>query len=188
MRRVVAFNNVSVDGYFADAGGALGWVNHEDTDAEFTAFVAGNAAGGGMLLFGRITYDLMAAYWPTARAQQENPVVAQGMNSRPKVVFSRTLHSAPWANTRLVGDDPAAEVRRLKREGEHDMAILGSGTLVAQLTDERLIDEYQLVVNPVVLGKGRSMFAGVTRLVRLRRIESRPFANGNVLLRYTPVT
>jgi dihydrofolate reductase len=128
----------------------------------------------------------MASYWPTSSAMQNDPVVAGGMNASPKVVFSRTLREASWSNTRLVHGDPAAEVRRMKAEPGPDMAILGSGSLVAQLAPEGLIDEYQIVVSPVVLGRGRTLFDGLPEKLALRLTKSRAFRNGNVLLSYEP--
>ena len=102
----------------------------------------------------------------------------------PKVVFSRTLGSASWSNTRLVKTDPAAEVRRLKKEDGPDMVMLGSGTIVALLAQAGLVDEYQMVMCPVVLGAGRTMFDGVTAKPDLHLKTSRPFRNGKVVLTY----
>jgi dihydrofolate reductase len=138
------------------------------------------------ILFGRITYELMAGYWPTPLAAQSNPLVTERMNSLPKVVFSRTLDRASWNNTKLVKSDPATEIRKLKQEPGLDMAIMGSGTIVAQLTQEHLIDEYQVVVIPIVLGQGPTMFEGVKERLPLKLTKTRTFSNGNVLLCYEP--
>ncbi|HEY3040646.1 MAG TPA: dihydrofolate reductase family protein [Pyrinomonadaceae bacterium] len=184
MRKLIVFNHVSLDGYFVDADGGLSWAKSDQQDAEWNAFVAENASGEGTLLFGRVTYELMASYWPTPIADQHDPVVAQRMNSFPKVVFSRTLDQASWNNTKLVKGDMAAEVRRMKQEPGEGMAILGSGTIVSQLTSERLIDEYQVVVTPVVLGEGRTMFDGVKEKLNLKLTKTRAFGNGNVFLCY----
>jgi dihydrofolate reductase len=186
MPRLVVFNQVSLDGYFAGRNGDIGWAHKDKQDAEWNEFVAANAKGGGVLLFGRVTYELMASYWPTPHALRNDPAVAERMNQLAKVVFSRTLGKVTWNNTRLVRDGMVAAVRKMKSEPGDDMAILGSGTVVSQLARENLIDEYQLVVNPVVLGAGRTMFAGVEDQLRLKLANSRTFANGNVLLRYQP--
>jgi dihydrofolate reductase len=186
MPRLIVFNSVSLDGYFVDRHGDIRWAHNASPDAEWDAFVAGNARGGGMLLFGRKTYELMASYWPTPLAAQNDPAVAAGMNALPKVVFSRTLDRVSWAHTRLVKDDPVGEIRRLKAAPGPDMAILGSGTLVAQLTPERLIDAYQMVVVPVVLGQGRTLFDGLAEPLRLTLTSARTFRNGNVVLSYAP--
>jgi len=185
--RLIVFNHVSVDGYFADLKGEMSFVHKDRNDTEWSAFVADNAVGGGVLLFGRVTYDLMRSYWATPLALANDPIVAERMNGLPKVVFSRRLDAATWANTRLVKGDPAAEVRRMKREPGSDMAILGSGTIVSQLAATGLIDEFQLVVSPVVLGGGRTMFDGVMERLALRLTRTRAFANGNVLLCYQPM-
>jgi dihydrofolate reductase len=184
MRKLLAFNQVTLDGYIADANGDMSWAHKDPQDAEWNAFVAGNAKGGGELLFGRITYELMASFWPTPQALKIAPDVANGMNSLPKVVFSRTLEKASWTNTRLVKGDLAAAVRNLKQEPGPHLVILGSGSIVSQLAQEGLIDEYQVVVNPIVLGKGKSMFDGVREKLPLKLTSTRTFGNGNVLLCY----
>jgi dihydrofolate reductase len=186
MRRVIVFNSVSLDGYISDAKGDMAWAHRVEKDAEWSAFVAGNAKGGGELLFGRITYDLMAGYWPTPLAARNDPVVADRMNAMPKVVFSRSMDRASWSNTRLVKGDAPAELRRMKESPGPGMVVLGSGSIVSQLTQENLVDEYQIVVIPVILGGGRSMFAGVSGRPALRLVNSRSFKNGNVLLCYSP--
>jgi dihydrofolate reductase len=136
------------------------------------------------LLLGRKTYDLMAGYWPTPLASRNSPVVAERMNQMPKVVFSRTMGTASWSNTKVVKGDLAAAVRRMKHESGPGMAILGSGSIVSQLAQVGLIDEYQLVVNPVVLGKGRTLFDGITARPGIRLAKSRVFRNGKVFLSY----
>ena len=186
MRKLVVFNHASVDGYFVDVKGDMSWAKADHQDAEWNAFVAENASGGGLLVFGRITYELMAGFWPTPFAMESMPIVAEGMNSMPKVVFSRTLDQAPWNNTRLVKGDMVAEVRKMKKEPGDDMVILGSGSIVSQLAPESLIDEYQVVVNPIVLGKGRTMFEGVKEKLILKLTKTRAFSNGNVFLCYEP--
>ena len=186
MRRVLVFNSVSLDGFFVDQNGDMSWAHVRDRDGDFNEFVQGNARGGGELLFGRLTYDLMASYWPPPLALKNDPVVAEGMNSLPKVVFSRTMEKASWSNTRLAKGDPAGEVRRMKKASGNDMVIMGSGSIISQLTQERLIDEYQVVVVPVILGQGRTMFDGVTEKLALKLTKSRVFGNGNVFLCYEP--
>src|SRR5689334_7874058 len=127
MRKLVAFNNVTLDGYFAGRNGDFSWAKGS-MDPEFHAFVAENAKSGGELIFGRITYQLMSSYWPTPMAMKNDPEVAERMNQLPKVVFSRTLNEASWQNTRLVKGDMAAAIREMKQQPGDDMAILGSGS------------------------------------------------------------
>jgi len=184
---LIMFNQVSLDGFFVDAHGDMSWAHNPELDEEWDAFVEGNARGGGLLVFGRVTHDLMASYWPTPMAEQNAPVVAERMNNLPKLVFSRSVSESPWANTRMVSADPVTEIRRLREGSGEDMAIMGSGTIVAQLASAGLIDEYQFVVVPVALGAGRSLFEGLTVKLNLRLADTRSFANGNVLLTYEPV-
>ncbi len=186
MRKLIVFNHISLDGYIQDANGDMRWAHTMDPDPEWNAFVEDNARGGGALVFGRVTYDLMTRYWPTDMAKRNDPVVAARMNAMPKFVFSRTLQQATWNNTRLIAGDPVAAIRRLKQEDGDDLAMFGSGTIVAQLAPAGLIDEYQVVVNPLILGSGRTMFEGVPAPVRLRQTRVRAFANGNVALWYVP--
>ncbi len=182
MRKLIVFESVSVDGYFVDRGGDMSWAHNPDE--EFDAFTAENAKGGGTLVFGRITYELMAGWWPTSEAARMAPDVAAAMNRLPKVVFSRTMEKADWANTRLIKSDPVAAIRALKAEAGTDLVIMGSGSLVALLARAALIDEYQLVLVPVVLGGGRTLFQGAEKSIPLTLAESRGFKNGNVFLRY----
>jgi dihydrofolate reductase len=188
MRKLIVFNNVTLDGYFTDSNGGMSWAHYGSDDPEFGAFIAGNASGDGQLLLGRITYDLMASYRPTPAASKSNPVIAEGMNRMPKVVFSRTIDNAEWSNTNVVKGDIAAAVRQMKNESGPGMAILGSGSIVSQLAPEGLIDEYQVVVNPIVLGKGRTMFDGAAfgkdGNLGLKLTKTQSFANGKVFLSY----
>ncbi|MDA8138209.1 MAG: dihydrofolate reductase family protein [Desulfobacteraceae bacterium] len=181
MAKLGVFNLMTLDGYFAGRQGDISWHN---VDAEFQEYAEMNATSGHILLFGRVTYELMAGYWPTQEAIKNDPIVARGMNQAKKIVFSRTLKSVDWTNTRLVKEDLLGEVRRLKRSSEEDLTILGSGTIVAQLAQAGLIDEYQVLLNPVILGNGKTMFEGVQDKISLKLTRTRNFGNGNVLLCY----
>ena len=185
MRKLTVFNNVTLDGCFTGANGDMSWAHKQDP--EWKVFIQENASGGGELLFGRITYELMASYWPTPMAMKNDPVVAEQMDHLPKVAFSRKLDQASWNNTKLVKGDITAEIRKIKRESGKDLVIFGSGNIVSQLAQAGLIDAYQIAVHPVVLGKGRTMFDGVTKKLPLKLTKTRTFGNGIVLLCYEPV-
>jgi len=189
MRRLIVFNNITLDGYFTGVNGDFSWAHGAagSDDAEFNAFVAGNASGESQLLFGRVTYEMMASYWTTPVAMQNFPAVAAGMNRSRKVVFSRTLSHAGWSNTQLISSHIVTAVRKMKQEEGPGMAILGSGSIVAQLSPENLVDEYQFVVNPVVLGAGRTLFEGLKERLTLKLVQSRTFKNGKVYLCYQPM-
>jgi dihydrofolate reductase len=184
MARLSSFISLSLDGCYADAGGGMSWADAQDP--EQAEFAASNARGGGALVFGRITYGTMSSFWPTPAAAQLMPDVAAQMNALPKIVFSRTLRSADWSNTRLVGADLAGELRRLKSSDGPDMAILGSGSIVAQAATAGLLDELDVMLVPVALGAGKRLFDGMPRSLAWRREEVRQFSNGSVFLRYQP--
>ena len=184
MRKLIVFNLLTLDGYFAGRGGDISWHN---VDEEFQELAIQASNSGNTLLFGRVTYELMKSYWPTQEALKNDPVVAAGMNKAEKIVFSRSLDKVDWSNTRLVKADMLSEVRKLKKLSGKDLTVLGSGSIVSQLAQNGLIDEYDIVLSPVALGKGKTMFEGLKERLKLHLIRSRTFGNGNVLLCYEPV-
>jgi dihydrofolate reductase len=186
MGKLIVFNQVSIDGYFRTKDGDIGWVKRQREDAEFKEFIGGNASGGGVLLFGRKTYEMMFSFWPTPAAADQFPEVAKGMNAARKIVFSKTLTDAKWNNTTVVSGDLVTAVRKLKEASGDPLVILGSGSIVAPLARAGLIDEYQIVLFPIVLGDGVSMFAGVGKTVDLKLKSSRAFKNGIEFLVYEP--
>jgi dihydrofolate reductase len=139
-----------------------------------------------VLVFGRVTYEMMASYWPSPMAAQNSPTVAKHMNELQKIVFSRTMDKVSWSNTQILKGDMVTEVRRLKEESGLGMVIMGSGTIVSQLAQHGLIDEFQIVLTPNVIGSGRTLFEGVKEKLRLKLKSSRTFKNGNVFLCYEP--
>jgi dihydrofolate reductase len=180
MQRLRVFESVSVDGYFTGADGDLSWSHAGGDDPQFADWVAGNASSGGALLFGRKTYQMMAAFWPTPLAAQQMPVVAQGMNAATKYVASKSLQPT-WHNTQLLKGDLLEAVRALKASEGNGITVLGSGSVAAQLGEAGLVDEYQLVIVPVTLGGGRTVF---TQPRKLRLLEQRAFRCGNVVVTY----
>jgi len=186
MRKLSAFIQVSLDGYFAGPNGDIGWAHKDPQDTEWNAFVSGNASGGGALLFGRVTYEMMARFWPTLMAAQQMPEVARGMNEMPKYVVSRTMSEASWSNTTVLHGDLVVEIQRLKQSPGPDVAILGSGSLISQLAPQGMIDTLQVVINPLVLGAGQPLFKNVERQLSLKLVDTRTFGNGSILANYRP--
>jgi dihydrofolate reductase len=180
MRTLRVFESISVDGYFTDENGDIGWAHAGREDAEFAGWVSGNANSGGELLFGRKTYQMMEAFWPTPMAAQQMPDVAKGMNAARKYVASRTIRPA-WNNTRLLEGDLVKAVEDLKASDGPDVTVLGSGSIAAQLGEAGLIDGYQFVIIPVALGGGRTVF---TKGGKLRLLHQRAFPCGNVVVSY----
>lgn len=185
MRTLFAFLMVTLDGFFdGPAPWALDWHN---VDGEFNDFAIRQLDEVDMLLFGRRTFQGMAGYWPTETAKANDPVVAEKMNSLPKLVFSATLDGVEWNNSRLVKENAAEVVSRLKRQHGRDMAVFGSSALAASLLRLGLLDEVRLMVNPVVLGSGRRVFEGLNDKRRMELLRTRTFRSGNVLLCYRPL-
>jgi dihydrofolate reductase len=180
VRKLRVFESISVDGYFTDASGDMSWAHAGREDTEFAGWVSANASSGGELLFGRKTYQIMEAYWPTPLAAQEMPIVAKGMNAARKYVISRTIRPA-WNNTHLLKSDVIKAVRDIKESDGPDITVLGSGSVVAQLGEADLVDEYQFVIIPVALGGGRTVF---TKGCKLRLLDQRWFRCGNVAVTY----
>jgi len=181
MRKVFVFNLVTLDGYFEGPRREIDWHN---VDAEFNEYAIGMLNSVDTLLFGRVTYELMAGYWPTPDAMKNDPIVAGKMNSLPKIVFSRTLDKVAWNNSRLVKSNVEEEIQKMKKQPGKDIVILGSGSIVSELAPLGLIDEYRLMVNPVVLGAGKPLFKGIKDRLNLKLIKAKTFKSGNVLLYY----
>lgn len=181
MRKLIMWNLISLDGYFEGVKNwDLDW--HEQVwGEELRRFSLEQLESADMLVFGRVTYEGMAAYWPTAQG-----AVADYMNSLPKVVCSRTLEAAAWNNTTLLKDNVAGELASLKRRGNGNMFVFGSANLSRTLMNEKLFDEYRLGVAPVFLGGGRLLFSDGLNPQKLHLHEARALSTGCVILRYSP--
>lgn len=194
-RRIVMFNRVSAEGYFASADGNLDWVVPEPA---LDAAAADGLGGADTILFGRRTYDLFESFWPTVagdsptapdphgdgRHSKEMRAMADWINSTTKILFSRTRQAATWANSHILHTFDPVEVEAMKARPGKDMMIFGSGSIVSLLTQHGLIDEYQLIVSPLLLGSGQPLVTGVSARTGLELIEATPFPSGNVRLRY----
>ncbi len=183
MGKLTVFNFVTLNGYYAGPGGDISWHRH---GKEESTYAEEGAKSESILLFGRVTYQMMASYWPTPQAKKDLPGVAEGMNRSEKIVFSRTLRNADWENTRLIKDNLVDEVKKLKK-GKKDITILGSGSIVTQLAEAGLIDHYQIMVDPVALGSGIPIFNGMKKELDLQLTSTRAFKSGVVLLTYEPM-
>ena len=178
------YNFIRINGFYKDEENGVGWAKHDGQEEK--EFSGKSAQGGATLLFGRKTYEMMAGFWPTPAGQQTEPATAKGMNESEKIVFSRTLKKADWNNTRIVSNDMVDEVRRLKEAGKN-MTILGSGSIITQLTDAQLVDTFMLMINPTALSGGTVIFNGIKDNVSLQLADHRIFKSGRVLLTYRPL-
>lgn len=176
---------VSVDGYFEAPNHDLSWHN---VDAEFNDFAHEQNNNGlvDTILLGHRTYDLMASVWPKPQGLAADPETARFMNETPKLVATHAPFTPEWTNVTVVGGDVVGEIARLKAEpGGKDMVILGSNELCVSLMEKDLVDEFRLMVNPVALGAGTPLFAGLSKRVQLKLNKVREFTSGNVLHYYS---
>lgn len=183
MRKVIFQMMVSLDGYFEGPKHELDWHHVDD---EFNDYAIGLLDTLDTLVFGRVTYELMADYWPSPDALKNDPQVAQRMNRLAKVVFSRTLEKVEWNNSRLAKNDPATEVAKLKQQPGKDIAIFGSSDLMLSLIPHGLVNEYRIFVNPVVLGSGKTLFEDLDQRLELNLVGNKMFKSGLVGLYYRP--
>lgn len=185
MRKLLVSNLISLDGYLAGAEGDLSWFG---VGPDFFTYVHEMMPTLGMILFGRVTYEMMVGYWTKPEVEREDPAVAPFMNELPKLVASRTLKQVAWGrwDNVTVTADPVTAVRALKAKAGKDMVIFGSGGLVSTLAEAGLIDEYRLMMNPVILGQGTPMFRGLPHRVPLRLVASEVFDHKMVMLTYRP--
>lgn len=184
MNRLSAFNFITLNGYFNGADGDVSWHRHGEEENQYAA---DSLKAGNILLFGRITYEMMASYWSTPMALENDPLVAKGMNEAAKIVFSRTLKKTAWNNTTLFSGNIFDEVKRLKESSGKDLTILGSGSIITQLAEKNLIDAYQIMVDPVIINAGKLIFNGLNKKLELNLTGTRTFKSGVVLLSYIPV-
>jgi len=189
------FNRVTADGYFSGPDGKLDWTVPDD---EADNAGADAISGFDTILFGRRTYDMFEGFWPHAvddastaqdphSAGRRSPALramAVWINEANKLVFSRTRKDVTWKNSRLMGEFDPRAVDALKKQPGKDMIIFGSGSIVSALTQHGLIDEYQFIVNPILLGNGRSLLGGVSKSLKLNLLEVKQYRSGNVMLRY----
>jgi dihydrofolate reductase len=183
LRKIIVSEMVTLDGYFAGLNGEIDWHNADD---EFNQFAIAQLNEVDTLIFGRITYEGMFSYWTTPAAATDDPLVAAKMNTLAKIAFSKTLGKVEWHNTTLVREIIPEEIKALKEQPGKDMVIFGSGELVSSFARLELIDEYRLIVNPVVLGQGQPLFKDLAAKLDLKLLKTQTFRSGNVLLYYQP--
>jgi dihydrofolate reductase len=177
MRKLFVSNLMSLDGFFETSDHKLDWCVVDD---DFFDYADDMLRSVDLILFGRKTYEVMAAHWPTAAKDR----IADQMNGLPKIVFSQTLPRADWHNTRLVADHAADEVAKLKQLPGKDIVILGSAMLASSLLAQGLVDEYRVILNPVLLGQGNLLFKDVRKMIALKLGDTRSFRSGVNILYY----
>jgi len=183
MRKVIASNLVSLDGYISGPNGEIDWFVNI-ADKEFENCSVGLINSIGTILFGRITYQLMESYWPDATTETDDQRIIDAMNNYQKIVFSKTLNKADWKNSRLVKGNVIDEVIKLKKQSGKDMVIYGSGSIVSILAQKNLIDDYRIFVCPIVLGNGKPLLSSIKEKINLKLLDMRKFKSGLILLHY----
>jgi dihydrofolate reductase len=184
MARLILFNMMTVDGFFEGPNKEIDWHN---VDSEFNEYAIEQLNSADTLIFGRVTYELMAAWWPKADAIKDDPIVAQKMNAIPKIVFSRTLDVAAWENTVIIKEKFEQKIKELKHEKTKNLFIFGSSELASSFRRLNLIDEYRIIINPILLGKGNPLFKEWDAKLKLKLLRLREFKSGNILLVYSPL-
>ena len=181
MKKVIFQMSVSLDGYIEGPQREIDW---HLVDDEFNAYAVDMLDASDVLIMGRRTYELMAGYWPTAT--DNDPVVKEKMNSTPKLVFSKTLKRVEWQNSRLATGSIANEVARLKHAPGDGVLPVGGSDLAASFLEQGLMDELHIILTPILLGGGKTVFDGIRKRYPLRLLSTRTFKSGNVVLVYQP--
>lgn len=183
MRKIIVCEWLSLDGFFSGINGETDWFYW---DKEIESYFKNFQQSIDTLLFGRVTYDIMKAYWPTDAAASEDQGITSHLNDSKKIVYSKAGADADWNNTVIKQEIIPTEIMALKQEAGKDIVIYGSGSIVSQLTGLGMIDEYLLAINPVILGKGNHLFQQQEKPLHWQLIETRSFTNGLIILRYKP--
>jgi dihydrofolate reductase len=199
MRRIVTFNHLTADGYFAGTDGNLNWVVQ---DEEVQKIASAGMPDVDTILFGRRTYEVFEGFWPKAlddpstasephqpgKRSKEAREMAVWLTETHKVVFSKTRKDVTWKNSRIVRELDPGEIDTMKRQPGKDMILFGSGSIVSQLTEHRLIDEYVFALSSILLGNGRDLITGLSKSARVDLLDVRKTPSGNVVLRYAATT
>lgn len=183
MAQLTAFVFTSLNGFYKGPDEDISWHTHEEEEVGFSEE---GLASESILVFGRKTYEHMAAFWPTPEAAAHLPTVAKGMNAAEKIAISRTPFTPTWEGTRCISGDVVGQMRELKENGAKDMTVLGSGEIVTLFADHGLIDTYLVMIDVVAIGEGSTLFGGITKPLNLDLVEHRVFRTGNVLLTLQP--
>lgn len=179
MSKLTSFTFITLNGFFKGPNEDTSWHHH---GGEAAKFAADASSSDNILLFGRKTYEMMASFWPTPMAAELFPIVAENMNKSQKIVCSNKLKKVDWQNTTLIGGDIIEQIKQLKQTTKKTITILGSGSIVSQFSDAGLIDQYTIMLDPVALGGGTSIFSDIKNNLELKLTSSRVFEKDSILL------
>ena len=183
MAKLISFTFISLNGFYKGEDEDINWHQHGEEESEYSVE---SLKSGNILLFGRVTYEMMKSFWPTQMAYDSFPEVAEGMNNSDKLVVSKSLKTSDWKNTKIINVNLIEKVRDLKKSGKTDMTLLGSGEVLKQLADANLVDEYQIMINPVFIKSGETVLDKLNKNVSLELVKTKVFRSGTILLCYRP--
>ena len=179
MGKISSFTFITLNGYFKGQNEDTSWHEHNNAAGKFANEASQSDS---ILLFGRKTYEMMYSFWPTPVATELFPVVAENMNKATKLVCSNTLKTADWNNTSIIRGNIIEELTKLKKTKRKEITILGSGSLITQLSDADLIDQYTIMLDPIAMGNGVSIFSGIKNNLNLKLTASRIFKKDGILV------
>lgn len=182
MAKLRSFTFISLNGYYKGKNEDISWHRHGMEESKYSAKSLKTES---ILVFGRVTFEMMESFWQTDLAYEMDPATAKGMNESEKIVFSKTIKKSNWNNTKVVNKDLISEVKKLKKSSKKDLTILGSGSLIKQLSEHKLIDEYQIMLDPTAIGEGETLFKNIKNKLDLKLQKSKVFKSGVILLIYT---
>jgi len=185
MRKIISFMHISLDGFVAGPNGEMGWIK---VDEEIFDYVGQRIGKGDTALYGRVTYEMMESYWPTAgskpTASRHDIEHSKWYSQVHKVVLSKTINDTGLANTTIIGGDVSSRIHEIKQQAGEDILLFGSPTATHSLIQLGLIDGYWLFVNPIVLGKGIPLFVDIKDKIKLKLLTTRQFTSGVTELNY----
>jgi len=185
MRKINSFQFMTLNGFLQGPNGDISWHKHRK-DEETNQFAEEGAQSQSILLFGRVTYEMMAGYWPSPMAKQNDPKIADGMNKSEKIVFSNSMKNAEWENTKVVRGDIIQKMKEMKKAPGNNMTLLGSGSILSQFAENGLIDSFQIMLDPLAIGSGVSIFSQISKQLNFKLIDVKKFNSGVLLLNYEP--
>jgi len=184
MRKLTVFNFITLNGFYKGTDNDTSWHRHGEEEGQYSVEALKDE---NILLFGRLTYEMMASWWPTPMAAEAYPEVAVSMNSAEKIVFSNIIEDPKWHNTKVMNGDIVEKIRQLKQQPGKGLTILGSGTIVSLFAEAGLVDEFQIMIDPVVIASGTTLFNGIQHDMRLSLTDTKIFKSGTIVLTYKPV-
>lgn len=183
MAKLTSFTFISLNGFYKGLHENINWHQHGGEEAEYSAQ---SLKSKSILLFGRLTYEMMKSFWPSQMAYNSFPEVAEGMNKAEKLVVSKSLETADWQNTNIIKENLIEEITALKQSGDKDITLLGSGNVLKQLSEVNLVDEYQIMIDPVFIESGVPILDQLNNNITLELKDCKTFKSGTILLYYHP--